>query len=147
MRGVEPGRDLPRGVERFGGIERAAAKLLGKRLALEILHREVKDSAARPVVAEELVYAADVGVGHLARQLQLFAEARFGGAVAQQAGPQDFEGDNFAAERVLGPVDFAHASAPDHLEDSKPAAQNFSATQLGIAGRLGRNGGIGEKIA
>jgi hypothetical protein len=103
-----------------------------------------------------VVDAADVGVSHLAGELDLGPEAARHIGIAGQLGAEDLDRDVFVKRPVVGLVDGAHAAAADAAEDGVAARQHEAFGEggeraaaleagfvvggvLGVAGRANRH--------
>ncbi len=112
--GGQPLRDLPADPQHPGERQRGApAQPLLQALALEELHGEVGDV----LVLADLVDGDDVVVLEGGAGPGLAEEALAGHRVAGELRQDHLQGHGAAEVRVLGPVDDAHAPAPQFLLD------------------------------
>jgi len=65
----------------------------------------------------DVVHAADIRMGHLARDPHLVVKARQRALVAPQACWQEFQRDRLPQCEIRRAVDFSHASAPQQARD------------------------------
>jgi hypothetical protein len=121
VRRVEGGGHLRHQRGRLGVSDAADAhEARRQRLALEELHGEEGDvvaPVARPV-QPDVEDAADVGVGHLARELDLALEAlEHLGIEGGDVVADGLEGHPLPEQEVLGLVDLAHPTLAEHAQD------------------------------
>ena len=87
-----------------------------------------------PFEVEDL---AHVGVGDLAREVDLLLEAGDHGLVGGDGRQQGLEGDMIGQERVFGLVDFPHAAAAKVADNAVAAGDELSGGKDRHAARLG----------
>jgi hypothetical protein len=73
---------------------------------------------------EEVEDAADVGMGDLARQLDLAEEPMVGPFVGGNLRTDRLERDTFAERQILGLVQLTHAAADDESHNAEAVAEN-----------------------
>ena len=107
--------------------------------AADVLHGDV----GHAVDLAEVVGAQDVGMGDLARQLDLALQAVELVAVPPQLPPQHLEGHEVVELPVAGLVDDAHAAGPEHREDLEALPQQGPGRDAGEGGARRRAQGLG----
>ena len=107
------------------GQRRAAAQTRHQRLALEVLHGQVGETAR----LAQVVGAGDVGMAHGVRQGHLLPEAGDVVVLEGALGPERLDRHPALEEQVVGEVDGAHAPFAD------ASGQHVAPAERPIAGR------------
>ena len=123
-----------------------AAEQRAEIFAIHELHGNVMQSFGDA----DVVDAADVGVGDLARDADFVVEAGEGAIVGGGGFGQEFQGDGLAEREVGGAVDFAHAAAAQESGDTIAAGDDGTwqeAAFIDAAGgtQAGHGGGAGSQ--
>ena len=113
MRRVEGRRDLDRDLERLLERQRALCEPVRQRLAVEVLHDEIR----RAGLFADVVQRADVGMIELRDRagfaVEPLAELRIGGERLRE----DLDGDRAIEPRVARLVDLAHPAGAEGGEN------------------------------
>ena len=149
MRRGEPGAKFARRLQGLiGGQPADARQQRGQVFAVHVFHgneRHALDLA-------DVVDAADIGVGDLARHAHLAVESLQQPLVLGGFFGQEFQRHRLAQHQVGGAIDFAHAAAAQQADDAIPPAQqragdeaafvyNRCGSDLRDAGRMRRGRG------
>ena len=115
VRGGEAGAQLPRHLDRLVLRQPPdAAQQRREVLAVDVLHREV-----RPAVdLADVVHAADVLVGDLARDAHLVVELREARGIGGDGLGQELQRHGLVEAQVVGAVHLAHAAASEQADDA-----------------------------
>ena len=116
----------------------------GQRLAVQQLHREHDDvggrragAPGRVLVAEHVVDATDVRVGHLSRQVHLALEPRDGALVTRDVRQDRLERDPLLQFEILRFVELAHAAQRQEPHDAEAEGDDVTGTKHGGPRRRG----------
>jgi hypothetical protein len=90
-----------------------AAQRRGEIFAVDVLHGE-KQMA---VDFADVVHAADVRMGDLARRADFVVELREADGIVLEAVWQELQGDRLAEPQIVGAVHLAHAALAEHRDD------------------------------
>ena len=134
VRGGEAGAHLARELDRAVGGETAdAAEQEREVLAVHVLHRE------KGVAFEfaDVVDAADVGMGDLARQADFGVELGEARGVAVERFGEELERDRLAELQVVGAIDLAHAAAAEPADDAVTAVEDRAGRKAAVVDRVG----------
>ncbi len=119
--------------------QRPAPQPRGQRFALEQLHHEEPQLAARRPCAEPTSYSVQMcGCVTFEMTPRLALEPLTAARVARQIGRQHFDGDRAIETRVAGAIDLAHAARAEQAEDLERAEP--------AAGREARRAAIGDAL-
>ena len=121
-----------------GGEPSIPPELVGKRLAVQQLHREKHDLVARSVaarsrasVAEDVVDATDVRVRHLSRQVHLALEQHDRSLVTGDVRQDGLERDPLAQFEILRLVELAHAAFRQVADDAEAEGDDVACSKDG----------------
>ena len=129
VRGSEAAGDAERNFDRGGGRERASAKALRERFAIEKLGDQIGAAVLFPCIE----HGDHVGVVEASHRLRFGLEALLQGRARPLAGAHDLDRDVAAQPLIVGAVDLAHPS-PVHERHDAVAAEPRSRCKR----RLGR---------
>ncbi len=110
-------------------------ELVGKRLAVQQLHREHHDLAGRPVtrsrvsVPEDIVDTTDVRVRHLSRQVHLALEQQDRTLVSRDVRQDGLERDPLAQFEILRLVELAHAAFRKVADDAEAERDDVASSK------------------
>jgi membrane dipeptidase len=127
VNGFQPAGRLRHQLQRFAGGQGALAHALLEADPVHQLHRDPAQAVALAV----LVDARHVGIGHLAGQPDLGAEAAHEVLLAGQLGTQDLQRHRLVQHAVARLVDGAHPAAAQQAQDLVAAAQDRPPRQGG----------------
>ncbi len=113
VRLVERIGDLAREIDRLSARQRSLLESVRQRLALEVLHDEVRDACRFPNVIER----ADVRVIERRDALRFALEPCTKLGIGRERGRQHFHGDGALEARVTRLIDLAHAAGADGADD------------------------------
>jgi hypothetical protein len=140
VRGLDRAADLFHDGERVLGRQGArAGEHRAQRLALDHLHREVRDAVREHA---EVVNVRRVGVVDARHGLRLAHEAADGPLVGDELMAEELEGDVTAEHQVPGAVDDAHPAAADERLDLVAVGDGLADERL--VGGQSRGPGVGQ---
>jgi hypothetical protein len=137
----ESGAHLPRKFRRFVGRQAAdAPEQAGQILAVDVLHGQVR----LPLDLANVVNAAHIGVGNLARNADFVVEAGQQIQIAAGRFRQEFQRHRLSEQNVIGAEDFAHSAFAQSRDDAVPTDDQRSRFEammklLGPGGRRHRH--------
>ena len=109
-------------------------ELVGKRLAVQQLHREqhdLADSPSRVSVPEDIVDTTDVRVRHLSRQVHLALEQHDRALVRGDVRQDGLERDPLAQFEILRLVELAHATFRQVADDAEAEGDDVARAKHG----------------
>ena len=135
VRGREAGAELARYFEGFVRGQTADAPQQGSQvLAIHVLHGEELHAVDFP----DVVNAADVGMGHLARDPDLVAEPRQCALVFGNGLGEELQRDRLAEFEIGGAVHLAHAALAQQRDDTVPFEQQRAGREAAFIRRARR---------
>ena len=144
VRGGEPGAEFARDFEGLiGGQPANPAEQGAEVFAIHVLHGE----EILTLQLAEVIDAADVGMGHLARHAHLIAETRERLFVSGEGLREEFEGYLLFQDQVVGAVHLAHPSLAQEGDHTVAAAEEGPRREasLGSRRRGAHAGGAGDR--
>jgi hypothetical protein len=111
-----------------------ASQRRGEIFAVDVLHGE-KQMA---VDLADVVHAADVRMGDLARRADFVVELREADGIVLEAVGQELQGDRLAEPQIVGAVHLAHAALAEHRDDAIATVENRSGTEPSVRDRVRR---------
>ncbi len=113
MRGLDPGGDLHRQLQRFVQRQGTAVEPVGERLALDVFQNEIPG----PVLLLDAVDAGEVDVAQRGERLRLALEALQANGVLGEMLGELLDRDVAVQPRVAGEMHDTHAAAADFPDD------------------------------
>jgi len=123
------------------GREGTVADELGEGLALDVIHREIRE----PFVVSDFVDGHDVGVLERGGRSGFLLESGAGGGIGEVSPEQDLDGDDTSEAALARAEDDAHAAAGDFLEQVVIPQLSDGWNRRGSGGL--RAGGIAKEAA
>ena len=144
VRSRHPRADLPGDLDRLFLREAPdAAQQRRQILAVHVLHRQKRAAAG----VADVVGAADVAMGDRARDADFVVELRKARGIVNEMIGEKLERDCLSELEVVGPVDLAHAAAPQERDNAEAAGEDRTrrkASPDGGAARRERAGSEGR---
>ena len=131
----QTGAELPRQFERLVRWQPSnAPQKRGEILAVHVLHRE----EVLAVRLADVVDAAHVRMGHLARDADLVMQARQTVRAVGHVFGQELESHRLTELEILGPIHVAHAAAPEEADDPVAAGEHRAGNEPRLVEGFGR---------